>query len=184
MTSLQKHVAFGAWFAAIAAGYAAAAMIRINKTKGWRVSAVVLGAVLILGIPQANGMFTWWPNTSVVTRQLSIVLDKSHCPCLLGQWNVASYYLPQQTADALLVSPYEFSYWDNTERRRLSGIPAYEMAIANGYFGVVEIDAAENPQIWTPVTQALARSGKYGLAAATPASHQSHPFEIWRRVKR
>jgi len=184
LTSLQKHVTFGVWFAAIVAGYAATAMTRrVNPAKGWRVPAVAVAAILILGIFQASNMFTWWPNASGMTRELGVAVSQEKCPCLISEWDSAMYYLPQLQANAVIVNPYQFYYWDSSTRHELVNIPAYEQAIKAGYFGVVELDDAEEAGSFTPTRRALASSRNYRLMATIPASNQKAPFTIWVRVK-
>ena len=81
LTSLQKHVTFGCWFAAIVAGYAATALTRrVNPRKGWRVPAVAVAAILFIGVFQASNMFTWWPNASGMTRELSAAISQVEMP--------------------------------------------------------------------------------------------------------
>jgi len=182
VVSLQKHVVFGAWFAAIAVGYAAEAMLRVNPLKGWRVAALALCALLTFGVPQATGMFVVWPNASGMTRELSVALSRSKCPCLISEDSVASYYLPHQLPEAAqITTPYSFYYWDAATRRELVGNPAYEQAIKDGYFGVIEIDDVENTLTYAAVTHALAGAHNYKLLATVPASNQRKPFSIWIR---
>ncbi len=67
-TSLDKHVAFGAWFGAIAAGYAVDRMIRAMR---WRLVRAELSLALALaivpvaaaGAAQARQFFGW-PNAT------------------------------------------------------------------------------------------------------------------------
>ena len=54
VVSLDKHVDFGAWFAAIAAGYAAARMLRFLRSPQARIIACSTGAGLLL-VPAAIG---------------------------------------------------------------------------------------------------------------------------------
>jgi putative flippase GtrA len=188
LTSLQKHVAFGAWFSAIAAGYAATAMMRVNQRKGWRIPALALSLILALGVFQASTMYSGWPNSSGMTRELSAALSQARCPCLIAEPNVASYYLPNQIATvratAQLTGPYVFYYWDTSTQRELVNVPAYKQAIKVGYFGVIEMDDAEYPATFAAVTGALASSHDYKLLATIPASNQKQPFKIWIRERK
>ena len=58
--SLQKHVVFGAWFAAIAAGYAMARLSRVDHGYGWApVMALPIAASTLFGsMGQATSLFT------------------------------------------------------------------------------------------------------------------------------
>jgi hypothetical protein len=179
--SLQKHVAFGAWFAAIAVGYGLSRIADMTGAKIRRLIAVTAVVVLWFGVPQASTLFTWWPNSASMTSELSVALSQSKCPCLIAEPNVASYYLPQIATTAQLTGPYAFDYYDNSTQQELSVAPAYELAIKAGYFGVIEMDAAEDPATNTVVVQALASARNYTLLATIRASNQKDPFRIWIR---
>jgi len=175
LTSLQKHVAFGVWFAAIAAGYGLSRAADMTQAKIRRLTAVAAAAVLWFGVQQASYMFTWWPNSAGMIRELNAAFSRSQCPCLIAENNVASYYLPQPlTGAGGGVGAYTFAYQGK------SGIPAYETAIQAGYFGVIEVDDAENPDFGA-ITSTLTSSRDYTLLATIPASHQGYPFRIWIR---
>jgi Dolichyl-phosphate-mannose-protein mannosyltransferase len=180
-TSLHKHVAFGAWFAAIAAGYALAKAAEVNEAKGWRVVGVVAGlSLFFFAIPQSTVMFYGWPDSFQMTRSLARVIKSAGCPCLIAEQSVVSYYI-QGTNSDLLVGPYGFSYWSRAENRELQGIPAYRQAIRDHYFSVVEIDRGDNPALVQPVVQALTQTSGYRLVDLIPIAHWGQSsFEIWR----
>jgi hypothetical protein len=182
--SIHKHVAFGAWFVAIAAGYAFARAAEVNDTKGWRVAGVAAGLTLVLAIPQTTAMFYGWPDSFQMVENLAGAIKSAGCPCLIAEQTVVSYYLPW-TRNDLLVGPYEFPYWSPVAHRGLHGIPAYTQAIRDHYFSVVEIDRAENPGIVKPVIQALTQTRGYYLADLIPIAHWGQSsIEIWRRGSR
>jgi hypothetical protein len=180
-TSLHKHVAFGAWFAAIAAGYALAKVAEVNEAKGWRVVGVVAGlSLFFFAIPQSTVMFYGWPDSFQMTRGLARVIKLAGCPCLVAEQSVVSYYV-QATNNDLLVGPYGFSYWSRGKNRELQGIPAYQQAIRDHYFSVVEIDRGDNPALVQPVVQALTQTSGYRLVDLIPIAHWGQSsFEIWR----
>jgi Dolichyl-phosphate-mannose-protein mannosyltransferase len=180
-TSLHKHVAFGAWFAAIAAGYALAKAAEVNEAKGWRVVGVVAGiSLFFFAIPQSTLMFYGWPDSFQMTRSLARFIKSAGCPCLVAEQSVVSYYV-QGTNSDLLVGPYGFSYWSRAKNRELQGIPAYQQAIRDHYFSVVEIDRGDNPALVQPVVQALTQTSGYRLVDLIPIAHWGQSsFEIWR----
>jgi hypothetical protein len=180
LTSLHKHVAFGAWFAAIVAGYALARASRANRTRGWRVFAAAAGITAFLGIPQANAMYAGWPNSAGMVSDLAPVISQAHCPCLVTEDNVVSYYLLRQTLFDKFVGAFSFYHWDNATQRVLHGMPAYRQAITSHYFRVAEVDPDENPAIYAPVTRALAAAPGWQLVDRIPSGTPHKPFEIWR----
>jgi hypothetical protein len=182
ITSLHKHVVFGAWFAAIVAGYTLARASEVNAIKGWRVASVAAVLALSLGIPQTAPLYTrGWPDSARMTADLAKLLPSTGCPCLIAETTVVHYYLPATTND-LLVGPFAFWYWNRADRREVHGIPAYQQAIQQGYFQLIEIDPAENPSVYGPITQALEHSGSYRLVDVIPIPHWGRStIEIWRK---
>ena len=63
--SLQKHVVFGAWFAAVAAGYGMARLSRVDPGRGWAaVMALPIAASTLFGsMGQAAAMYKVWPDS-------------------------------------------------------------------------------------------------------------------------
>jgi 4-amino-4-deoxy-L-arabinose transferase-like glycosyltransferase len=184
-TSLQKHVAFGAWFAAIAAGYGLSRTVYLTAAKSRRLIAVTVVVVLWFGVLQTTALYTFWPNSSSMIHGLSAVLSRSKCPCLIAENNVASYYLPRQQDLSTAIGTDSFDYYDSSTRQEINdadpGDLAYKLAIRQGYFGVIEMDDAEDPFVYTAVTRTLASSHDYKLVATIPASNQKEPFRIWIR---
>jgi Dolichyl-phosphate-mannose-protein mannosyltransferase len=97
--SLNKHVGLGAWFAAIAAGYAvdrfvaSAAVGRTRIITGW---ACVLALVfpLSLGISQSWTFSTSWPNSSSFIAIFGPLADHGTGRLLVEDPSIAEYYLP------------------------------------------------------------------------------------------
>jgi len=183
VTSLFKHVDFGAWFGCIIAGYALASLARaVPAAKASAAGAVSACAVMlaaIAGIGLAGSHFDQWPNSSKMISDLAPALTRTGCPCLLAADNVVDYYLPQQTWSIHFTTVYYFLYLDNAELRILHGVRAYQQAIANHYFKLVEIDPSEVPTLYGPVTHALAATSGYRLVDAIPSNIAHKPFEIW-----
>jgi hypothetical protein len=165
LTSLDKHLAFGAWFAAIAAGYLLDKMAAVSRERGWRV--LVAGAVIVAwgGVPAATAFFHGWPSSARMIPVMRSLVRASGCPCLAAESDVVSYGLGPLVHPGELTGPYFLARWDSRAHRELVGIPAYQQAIRSHYFRVVEIDPAENPRLFAPVVAALAVTPGYRLAA-------------------
>jgi hypothetical protein len=104
--SADKHVAYGFWFAAMAAGYGCARLIAWPaRAKTWLVAA---GCAIALVYPAAYGFqeawqrYHLWPNSSAFINALRPVLanatytphhDLIYVPG--HEANIAQYYLPQ-----------------------------------------------------------------------------------------
>ncbi len=96
-TSLFKHVAFGAWFAAPVAGYALTAFIRaipaVKATSALRVSAAVVGLSGLLGVVLVADHFGNWASSSRVLPTLRATLRAHPGPLLVDDGPTFDYYL-------------------------------------------------------------------------------------------
>lgn len=187
--SLHKHVAFGAWFGAIAAGYALARAMDTAREKGWRIAAAVAVVMCFTGVPQATQMFTYgWPNMGSAEAILARSVAASGCPCLVTADTVTYYYLlgtvyPGDISE--FTGPYFFYYWDAAKQRELSGTPAYLLAIHNHYFVNIEIDPGESFAPAAAVMKMIAETPGYQQIAAISVSDLEHDdahgvVRIWR----
>jgi hypothetical protein len=168
LIALEKHLAFGAWFCAIAVGYLLARAAAVSRNRGWRVPVTAAAVIAFAGVPQAGAFLHGWPSAARMIPAVRALVRKAGCPCLAAQSDVVSYYLGPAVSPADVTGPYYFVHWDAAGHRELTGIPAYQQAIRGHYFHVVEIDPAENPQLFRPVVTALASTPGYRLAASFP----------------
>ena len=97
--SLNKHGAMGAWFAAIAAGYAVDRLIETSPAGYMRT--VTCGACVIalcfpvtLGASQSQAFATNWPNSSAFIAIFRGLVDHSTGRVLVEDPSIAEYYLP------------------------------------------------------------------------------------------
>ena len=178
--SLNKHVAAGAWFAAIAAGYAADKFIAA-ATAG-RMRAVTCGACVValafpvaLGASQSRVFAASWPNAASFTAILRPLADRGSGRLLVEDPSLAEYYLPAGS---------QWERWSSTRNIVLpsaasSGGPAksagvvgagnqgtFAMFIAEGYFSLVALNFAD--------TTAL----DHRIAADLRHNHHYHIIEI------
>jgi len=161
--SLYKHVGYGAWFGAFPAGLALAKAGEVNARKGWRVAAVTAGLIAMGSAPQVTGRFAMWPDVSGMMPVLAGAFQRSGCPCLVAQSNVAGYYLAD-SGPSEFTGPYYFAWRDPVSGQFLTGLPAYADAVKRGFFKVIEIDPDEDAQVYRSVTQALTTAPRYRLA--------------------
>lgn len=185
LTSLQKHVNFGVWFAAIVAGYAIVWVADYNRTKGWRLAAVTLPFVLIVGLFQSSAMFRVWPDMSSAMQVVATVAHQDPGRCLASENEVISYYLPRQVpSPSTCTGSYFFAHWDARSQRELFGTAAYVFAIRHHYFAWIEADPNEEPStrapFYAPIISA-ARAAGYHLVAVLPnrLTSTGAPIQIW-----
>jgi hypothetical protein len=163
--SLNKHVDFGAWFAAIAAGYLLSSLTR------WRpalaVSLAALIPVTVLGTVQAQAMIDW-PNVSGLVKVVRpMTAHGGHF--LVETSDVLQYYLPNTT----------WQQWSNTAD---SDLRYYQQAIARHYFSVVVLSFNETPAADDAISFDLSQAGGYSLAAKVHSGQTV--FYVWEDIGR
>jgi hypothetical protein len=189
-TSLYKHVTFGAWFGAVAAGYLLAQVSRIRLPAGrvrWLgglagAAVVLVAAGLALaaydGIGLVNAQYIHgWPDTSQVTTDIDALLPASGCPCLAMSNAVADYYAIGKVpaAEDNFTGPWYLSYGN------LTGTPAYVSAIRAHYFHVVELDLFDgDAPLVTALSQAMAATPGYHLAYSVPVAGYPGTVQVWQ----
>jgi putative flippase GtrA len=129
IVALYKHVIFGAWFGAIAAGYALSKASAVNAAKGWRVGLAAAIFCGLLGYGQASGEFGYWPNSSRLIAAMERFLPR-HSPVLMqdGDAFVGDYYLLRHGVHSDIITSYG---------RSTSALSAM---IKDGYFGLIETE--------------------------------------------
>jgi hypothetical protein len=164
-TSLNKHVDFGAWFAAIAAGYLLSSLSRR------RVVLVALLAALIpvtsAGAAQADAMIDWPDVTGLVKVVRPMTGHGGHF--LVETTDVLLYYLPRTT----------WRQWSNTQDANLE---YYQRALARHYFSVVILSFNQTPSADYAISLDLATAGGYQLAAKVRSG--TTVFYVWQDIGR
>ena len=135
--SLQKHVVFGAWFAAIAAGYAMARLSRIDPGRGWAaVMAIpILASTLFGSLGQAAALYSVWPSSSALIHVLRSEVRAHPGEYLAEDFDVEAYYLRDEVPWQRWASTYYFTYEGDP-----AGAMSYDAAIQNHYFSLIILD--------------------------------------------
>jgi hypothetical protein len=153
-TSQYKHVVFGLWFGAMAAGFGLSKAVVVNPRKGWRVGLATAIFAGLLGYGQAVYWYGWWPNTTPLMAAIERRLPSDR-PVLMqgGDQMVASYYLLHRGTQAELSS----SYWYSPETISAM-ISAHEL-------GMIEIDSGSTTSDNLVVKPAFLRKSGYRQVA-------------------
>jgi hypothetical protein len=164
-TSLNKHVDFGAWFAAIAAGY-----LLSNLSRKPVVLAVLLTALIPVtsaGTAQADAMLDWPDVTGLVKVVRPMTAHGGHF--LVETTDVLLYYLPGTT----------WRQWSNTQNDNLA---YYQQAIARHYFSVVILSFNQTPSTDYAIALDMATARGYQLAAKVRSGKTV--FYVWEDIGR
>jgi Dolichyl-phosphate-mannose-protein mannosyltransferase len=162
-TSLDKHVDFGAWFAAIAAGYLLSSLSRRRVVLA--VSLAALIPVTSTDMAQAQAMIDWPDVTGLVTVVRPMTTHGGHF--LVETTDVLQYYLPNTT----------WRQWTSTQN---DNPEYYQQAIARHYFSVVVLSF--NQTIATDYAIALDLSATSGYQLAAKVSSGKTVFYVWEYV--
>jgi hypothetical protein len=186
--SLQKHVDFGAWFAAIAAAYTLEVIITRFRLRPLRwLAAIAFSTALIypahLGVIQAKMRFHDWPNSTSLTAALRQLLPGTSGPIMISTPDVPEYYLSQGREWYRWSDLYTIRQLDG---RAISskvigqGLDAatYAAKIRQGFFSVIVTNlSGSNAPFAQRLVPLLAQSKHYRVAAAIPYWHSL----IWLR---
>jgi hypothetical protein len=174
--SLNKHVGLGAWFAAIAAGYAVDKFIAAapaGQTRAITCGACVIALAfpLTLGISQSRAFATSWPNATSFTAVFRPLADQSTGHLLVEDPSIAEYYLPagtqwqrwSSTRNIILPSGASTAHPTTTAGVIGAGNPAaYAKYIAAGYFSYVALNFADTTPLDHDIAADLRRNPHYG----------------------
>ena len=168
--SLQKHVVFGAWFAAIAAGYAMARLSRVDHGYGWApVMALPIAASTLFGsMGQATSLFVVWPNSADAVTLLRAEMGLHPGRYLAEDYDVEAYYLRDTVPWQRWSSTYHFSYPGIR-----AGAASFAAAIDRHYFSLVILNFGDTAAVDRQLTADMRRAGGYYVLG--------HPgrFTIW-----
>jgi 4-amino-4-deoxy-L-arabinose transferase-like glycosyltransferase len=168
--SLQKHVVFGAWFAAIAAGYAMARLSRVDPGFGWApVMALPIAASTLFGsMGQATSLYKVWPNAAGAVSALRSAIRSHQGNYLAEDYDVEAYYLRAEVPWQRWSNTYYFSYLGG-----LPGAPSYQTAIDNHFFSLVILNFGDTAATDTQLAADMRHAGGYYVLA------RAGQFTIW-----
>jgi Dolichyl-phosphate-mannose-protein mannosyltransferase len=193
LASLNKHVGLGAWFAAIAAGYAVDRFIAAAPAGRPQAQTCVAGVValafpLTLGAGQSREFATDWPDSTAFTAILRPLAAAGTGRLLVEDPSIAEYYLPAGT---------QWQRWSSTRNiilpsgastdgpSRAQGVtgpgnaPAFDRFIAQGYFSVVALNFADTTALDHRLAADLRRNHHYHYVQVIPYG-SGGTYVIWR----
>jgi hypothetical protein len=197
--SLNKHGAMGAWFAAIAAGYAVDRLIATSPAGTMRV--VTAGACVValcfpvtLGASQSRMFATNWPDSSAFIAIFRPLADNSTGRMLVEDPSIAEYYL---------ASGSQWQRWSSTRNIVLrSGAPTggpstkagvvgagnagtFAMYIQEGYFSIIALNFTDTTSLDASIAADIHRNRHYHVIQVVPYGIELPPvgqgsYVIWQ----
>jgi hypothetical protein len=190
-TSLAKHLDGGAWFAAIAAGYAVDKFIGAASRRLYTVTAVAtviaLAFPLALGADQSHALATDWPNSGSLVAILRPLADRGTGRLLVEDPSIAEYYLS---------AGHQWERWSSTRNITLpdgasTGGPAaaagvtgpgnagtFAEYITEGYFSLVALNFADTTALDHRLATDLRHNHHYRIIDVIP--YGTGTYVIWR----
>ena len=190
-TSLDKHADIGAWFVAIAVGYAVSKVITISRPRVIRigVSAAAVTGVAVLAaasLPQARQIYAW-PNDASYVATLTPIVARTHGPLMIESEAILASQVP---------AGYDWQRWSDTYAATLpngktmgysagkantQGDPAvFETLIRQQYFSLIAI--SYDPIPFNKVILAYLKHDPHYQRIAT-ARYGVSVIPIWKRVR-
>ena len=180
--SLNKHVDLGAWFAAIAAGYAVdkfASAAPVGNMRAITVGAcvVALSFPVSLGAGQSWVFSTNWPDSSAFLTILRPLADGSTGSLLVEDPSLAEYYLPAGT---------QWMLWSSTRNIILPGgtptggpsdkagivgdgnAGTFAEYIASHYFSLIALNFSDTTSLDHSIAAYIRRNHHYHLIEIVP----------------
>jgi Dolichyl-phosphate-mannose-protein mannosyltransferase len=165
-TSLNKHVDFGAWFAAIAAGYLLSSLSRRRVVVAASLAALI--SVTSMGVAQARDMIDWPDVTRLVKVVRPLTGHGGHF--LVETADVLQYYLPNTS----------WRQWSDTASNSLT---YYQQAIARHYFSVVVLGFNQTPAADYGIDLGLS-SPVSGYRLVAQVRSEKTVFYVWEYLGR
>jgi Dolichyl-phosphate-mannose-protein mannosyltransferase len=192
--SLNKHGSTGAWFAAVAAGYAvdrlvAAAPAGNSRMVTGAASVIALCFPLSLGASQSWAFSTSWPNSSAFVAILRPLVEHGTGRLLVEDPSLAEYYL--SAGD-------QWKRWSSTRNIVLpSGAPTggpsnaagvvgpgnagtFMLYIDQGYFSLVALNFTDTTALDRIIAKHLRANPHYHIIDVVPYGPSPGTYVIWR----
>jgi hypothetical protein len=182
-TSLSKHVDFGAWFAAAAAGYAISQLTQAGRRKSMRLAATAFALIGIsvpigiMGRSQASDIFHEWPNSAQLISDLYSLTRHYKGHYLAEDNDVPAYYMQSTVPWQQWSGTWYFSYTPKGATHPLTGPAAYRAAIARHYFSLVILNFNDTPQADAEIISYMQQVGNYQVVSVVPSS--TGQYTIW-----
>ena len=186
--SIDKHLAFGIFFAMPLAGYALArlsgyALQTLSNANGryWLAGLSAVLLVFTLGMQQSQTLYAGWANTSALRYALHTQIRDGSGRLLAEDIEVVRYDAEDITEAWQWNGVYYF-YYVNAAHQQLLGDPALVQAIKDRYFAIVELSFNYQTAEAIFIAQQMATSRNYDLIATVPFQNSfgTGHFYLWR----
>jgi hypothetical protein len=192
LDALNKHTAFGIWFAAIAAGYAidafiAAAPDRRSQALTTTAGVLALTFPISLGISQSHAFASDWPDSASFIAIFRPLTARTAGPLLVEDPSIAEYYLPaghdwqRWSSTRNIVLPTGASLAHPTDGVTGDGNPAiFARYIARRYFTLIALNYSDTTTLDHRIRADLLRA-HYKVLEVVPYGPHAGTYIIYTR---
>jgi hypothetical protein len=186
--SLDKHIAYGLFFAVPLAGYALAWLSGYVRRPSpashrghWVAGLAVVLALFALGLRQSHTLYSNWANTSDLSYALHTQLRDGSERIFAEDIEVARYDAEDVTQEWQWNSFY-YPYYIDASHHHLFGNAALTEAIKNRYYALVELSFNYFPGQAYFLAQQMAKTRNYDLIGVMPLhnSYGNGHYFLWR----
>jgi 4-amino-4-deoxy-L-arabinose transferase-like glycosyltransferase len=175
--SLDKHIAYGLFFAAPLAGYALAWIsgyegpAESTTRRGyWLVGGLVVLALFTLGLRQSQDLFANWANTSQLSYALHTQLRDGTGRILAEDIEVSRFDARDVTQEWQWTNFY-YPYYIDKNNQLIDGQPGLIAGLNNRFYDLVELSFNYIPDTAYFVASQMASDHNYDLIARVPFSN-------------
>ncbi|HTJ71136.1 MAG TPA: glycosyltransferase family 39 protein [Actinospica sp.] len=191
LTSLVKHVDFGAWFACITVGYLihvlAHAMITAKEARFVGVVMTCLALLLYApaGVTQSAQFMQSWPNTANLTAAVGPLVHYGSTQYLMEEDSVLQYDLRGKSSWKQWQNTWGLGFYDAKLGKFVSGNEAYTDAVFDHYFSVIILNGQFTPAIDASIVETITLckdSCGYKMVANLPyeGTPDGGHFTVWQ----
>jgi hypothetical protein len=164
LTSLQKHVDYGAWFGSISAGYVLSMVLPETRVRTARILTLLLAgtgmiAASLITAPQALKLYHGWTNATDAVAALKPWVRNVNI--LAEDYFIYGYYLYDEVPVDRWNNTWELIYEDPTTGKELVGSPAYTDSIMHHYFGTIALSFGTTAATDKVIVAAMKQAGGY-----------------------
>jgi hypothetical protein len=199
LASLNKHAALGAWFAAIAAGYALDRFLLaapVGRSRALTVGACAVALVfpVAFGASQSKTFSTNWPNASSFIAVFRPLADHGDGRLLVEDASIARYYLPagrqwqRWSSTRNIILPSGASTGGPSSDAGVTGAGnagVFAEFITHGYFSYIALNYADTTTLDRQISADLRHNPHYHIIDVVPYGTEISPigqgtYVVWR----